>query len=185
MTTTFTGEQIDIYNYLKHDRDAYTDNVTGKALCLNTSPYCVIDIDISTKIDESRREEIRQSFIAAFCQECKIVKSTSGGLHLYCKWDHSVDGLTTNDYKDNYVTDEYKIDVFIPVMKDLRRLIVLPPSQVKNHFDKIASYELIVDINDDDLIPFDSMRQCLSEAFGENKNNQLRRSPSNKTNHLT
>ena len=63
MTMTFNGQQIDIYNYLKHDGQRSGD-VTGKALLLNTSPYCVIDIDVSTKIDESRREEIpKRSYV--------------------------------------------------------------------------------------------------------------------------
>ena len=161
----FTGEKINLYNYEKHDGKKFGET-TGIALCLNTSPYVVIDIDINKKIDEPRREEIRESFIAAFCQECKIVKTTSGGLHLYCSWDNSVDGLTKNDYTKIYKCDDYDIDVFIPVIKENRRLVVIPPSKVKNHFGEIGTYELIADINDNDLIPFKGMRQCLSEAFG-------------------
>ena len=163
MTNTFTGEKIDIYNYLKHDGQKSGD-ITGKALLLNTSPYCVIDIDISTKIDEERREEIRQTFINEFDAGCKIVKTTSGGLHLYSMWDNSIEGLTKNDYTKIYKCDDYEIDVFIPIKKDLRRLVVIPPSKVKNHFGKIASYELVVDNADDELLfTFGEMREILAD----------------------
>ena len=163
MAMTFTGEKIKLYNYEKHDgKKYYRGGITGKGLLLNTSPYCVIDIDAKQNLLDVDNV---QMILNDFKDKCKIVKTVSGGLHLYCLWDDSMKNLDKNRFVKCYKCDSFDIDLFLPVPREKRSIVVLPETQAKNHNGEIGTYELISDVPDDGLSKFSDVRDSL-KAFG-------------------
>ena len=160
MSEKFTGEKIKLYNFFKHDGQKQGKQ-TGEALLLNTSPYCVIDIDVK----DSSNEENVQNIINELNDCCKIVKTTSGGYHIYSLWDESIKNLEKNRFVKCYESDDFDIDLFFPVPKDKRSIVVLPETKAKNHKGEIKTYELIADVPDDELCEFSIIRDSF-KAFG-------------------
>ena len=163
--TTFSGEVKPTRNYQKH-YNLKIGKKTGYALDLSTSPYAVIDIDIHG--NDEQKETIRSYFDDIIkSSDVKVVKSLSGGYHFYTLWDNSF-----KPTKDSYIevykfVDEdesnFSVDVFVPYKQNIRksRCIMLPGSFAKNKFDEIGKYELIKDVNDDDLLTYSEFCQVL------------------------
>ena len=140
----------------------YRGGITGTALLLNTSPYCVIDIDVK---QNSLDTDNVQMILNDLNERCKIVRTTSGGFHIYCLWDDSIKDLDKNRFVKCYKCDSFDIDLFLPVPREKRSIVVLPETQAKNHKGEIGTYELISDVPDDDLCKFSDVRDSL-KAFG-------------------
>ena len=90
---------------------------TGQLLKINEIPnLAVIDIDINKSLNDEERDEVRNNIIE--CLEIDeptknnwfIVKTTSGGLHIYA----NIDGFKLG-YNRNikcYESDEFDVDIF-------------------------------------------------------------------------
>jgi hypothetical protein len=161
--TSFAGEIKPTRNYSKH-YNLKVGKLTGFALDLSSSPYAVIDIDIHG--NEEQKELIRSYFDSIIeSSNVKVVQTLSGGYHFYTLFDDSF-----KPSKDSYI-DVYKfvdedesnfsVDVFVPYKTNIRksRCIMLPGSFAKNKFDEIGKYELIKDVNDEDLITYSDFCQ--------------------------
>lgn len=74
---------VELRNYLKNDDGV--GRVTGKALLLNKiSNLCVIDFDINKSYNDELKESIRKQLISQLSDEDVVVRTGSGGLHVYC-----------------------------------------------------------------------------------------------------
>ena len=168
--TTFSGEIKPTRNYQKH-YNLKVGKLTGFALNLSSSPYAVIDIDVHG--NEEQKELMRSYFDDVIKSvNVKVVKSLSGGFHFYTLFDNSFKP-TKDSYIDVYkFVDEdesnFSVDVFVPYKQNIRksRCIMLPGSFAKNKLDEIGTYELIKDVNDEDLITFSEFCQILYDEVG-------------------
>ena len=168
--TSFAGEIKPTRNYQKH-YNLKVGKLTGYALDLSSSPYAVIDIDVHG--NEEQKELIRSYFDSIIeSSNVKVVKSLSGGFHFYTLWDNSF-----KPTKDSYIevykfVDEdgsnFSVDVFVPYKQNIRksRCIMLPGSFAKNKLEEIGKYELIKDVNDEELITFSEFCQILFDEVG-------------------
>ena len=163
LTTWFLGDIKPTHNYHKHcnDRDG---EITGYALSIDSSQYAIIDVDI-----HENKEQIRKQF-KDICKDLnvRVVRTGSGGLHIYTMWDESFKAT-----KDSYVkaykdpSNSFDIDVFVPFKSDkVSRCIVLPGSQVKkNNSDEILEYEHVKICLDAEMVRFEDMRRILQEKL--------------------
>ena len=97
-----------------------------------------------------------------------MVKTGSGGLHIYTKWDESFPA-EDDSYTKAVIDDgvNFDIDVFVPFHKEGKssRCIVLPGTQAKDRTTGlIGTYELLVDCADDELSPFNDARVVSSST---------------------
>ena len=75
--------KIDLTNYEKHN--ASKGRKTGEALLTNMiSNLCIVDIDINKSYDDERKEKIRSELLEELDINDVVVKTASGGLHIYC-----------------------------------------------------------------------------------------------------
>ena len=75
--------KIDLTNYEKHN--ASKGRKTGEALLTNLiSNLCIVDIDINKSYDDERKEKIRSELLEELDINDVVVKTASGGLHIYC-----------------------------------------------------------------------------------------------------
>jgi len=132
---------VDLRNYLKYDGGA--GRVTGKALLLNKiSNLCVIDFDINKSYNDELKESIRKKLLNQLSDEDVIVKTGSGGLHVYCNTDFFT--VNSNRMIKCYSCSDFDIDLMTSVDETKRSLIVLPDSKVrKNAREPITKYEFI------------------------------------------
>ena len=167
LISSFTGIIEPTLNYAKHC-NLKSGKVTGSALRISSSPYAVIDVDITKSLPDNTKEELRDLF--SFLNKVKLVKTGSGGLHIYTKWDSSFPA-----YDDSYLKVvssrelNFGIDVFVPFHKDGKssRCIVLPGTQAKDRTTElIGTYELLVDCTDDELSSFSDVRAAIEDELG-------------------
>ena len=106
--------------------------ITGIALFLNHSEYCVIDVDIHTN-DEKLKDEIKTDYINALSSlNVQFVKTSNNGLHIYCIWDESLkpnSNSTTDFYKDD--NKHIAVDFFAPIKKDESQNVLLPSTEAE------------------------------------------------------
>ena len=124
--------KIDLTNYEKHN--ASTGRKTGEALLTNMiSNLCVVDIDINKAYDDERKEKIRSELLEELDINDVVVKTASGGLHIYCNQDWFT--LTSNRMIKCYTSEDFDVDIFI---------VVMPPSKVRaNHNSSVSKYTFI------------------------------------------
>ena len=151
---------IVLTNYLKHgfsskrletksndgakcDRSGASGKRTGRALLMNqTTNLSVVDIDITKTLDDDTKEAIRNDIVSKLSPDDIIVKTASGGIHVYCKTDDFP--VDSNRMVKCYKCDDYDIDLFSGFDKEKRSLVVLPGSKVRqNARCKINSYTFI------------------------------------------
>ena len=151
---------IVLTNYLKHDfsskrletksndgakcdRSGASGKRTGRALLMNqTTNLSVVDIDITKTFDDDTKEAIRNDIVSKLSPDDIIVKTASGGIHVYCKTDDFP--VDSNRMVKCYKCDDYDIDLFSGFDKEKRSLVVLPGSKVRqNARCKINSYTFI------------------------------------------
>ena len=129
-------------NYLKHDGGSGVKQ-TGTALLGNKIPnLSVIDIDINKEIDKEEREKVRKQLLRKLSNEDIVVKTASGGLHIYCNTDLFY--INSNRMIKCYTSDQFDIDLMNSYDENSRSLIVLPESKVrKNARSTIKTYSFI------------------------------------------
>ena len=133
---------VDLVSYQKHDGGSGT-RITGKALLVNKIPnLSVIDVDINKSYDDDKKEMIRKNIIQSLSDDDVIVKTASGGLHIYCNTDLFFP--TSNRMIKCYSCEDFDIDL-MSCKDELRRsLVVMAGSKVrKNHKSPISTYSFI------------------------------------------
>ena len=154
---------IDLYNYNKHDKKQPGRNtITGRALLNNKiKNLSVIDIDINKLLDNDTKDKIRNNILSKLSDDDIVVKTASGGLHIYCNTDDFV--VNNNRMIKCYKSNEFDIDIFNCYDESKRSLIVLPPSRVRpsDHKSPIKSYSYVR--NNEDTIIARSVNNVLKD----------------------
>lgn len=164
-TQMFTGEKINTYNYEKHDKAKDFGIRTGKALQVETSPYCVIDFDVYT---DERKESLKPQILEHFTGKAKIVQTYSGGFHIYFKDDKIWHNLPHNRYCPVYRSEDESFNIDVLTSNPTgRNLVVLPGSKVKSpkSNNQVREYVVLSDCEDDNLITFSDGLAILAERF--------------------
>ena len=133
-----------LYNYQKHDKKSSGRNtISGKALLNNKiENLSVIDIDINKELKEETKDKIRNNILNKLSDNDIIVKTASGGLHIYANTDDFI--ANNNRMVKCYKSNEFDIDIFSSVDQTKRSLVVMPGSKVRrDHKSPISSYEFI------------------------------------------
>ena len=79
--------KINLTNYEKHD--GTKGRKTGEALLSNKiAGLCIVDIDINKSIDDEQKERIRSELLEELSINDIVVKTASGGLHVYCNQEY-------------------------------------------------------------------------------------------------
>ena len=146
LETRMNGHIVECFNYLKHDGGKYKggSKPTGKALVINeVESLAVIDVDIKKDHDI-----IREDILAKLCDEDVVVKTGSGGLHIYC--NKGCFKPASNRMIKIYTCDDYDIDIMCTVDSKKRSLVMLPESRVRSTHKgnetcprTIGSYEFV------------------------------------------
>lgn len=133
---------VDLVSYQKHDGGSGT-RITGKALLVNKIPnLSVIDVDINKSYDDDKKEMIRKNIIQSLSDDDVIIKTASGGLHIYCNTDLFFP--TSNRMIKCYSCEDFDIDLMSCKDELKRSLIVMAGSKVrKNHKSPISTYSFI------------------------------------------
>ena len=136
------GNTVDLRNYLKHDGGSGSAK-TGSALLLNKiSNLSVIDFDINKDYDEEQKARVRNGILSRLSHEDLIVKTGSGGLHVYVNQDLFF--ASSNRMIKCYSCNDFDVDLMCSVDEDKRSLVVLPGSKVrKNARSQIYKYEFV------------------------------------------
>ncbi len=135
------GNTVDLLNYLKHDGGK--GRVTGKALLLNKiKNLSVIDVDINKSYDDKLKEQVRKQILNVLSDDDVVVKTASGGLHIYVNTDLFLP--TSNRMIKCYSCSDFDIDLMSSIDETKRSLIVMADSRVrKNAREKICTYEFV------------------------------------------
>ena len=146
LETRMNGHIVECFNYLKHDGGKYKggSKPTGKALVINeVESLAVIDVDIKKDHDI-----IREDILTKLCDEDVVVKTGSGGLHIYC--NKGCFKPASNRMIKIYTCDDYDIDIMCTVDSKKRSLVMLPESRVRSTHKgnetcprTIGSYEFV------------------------------------------
>ena len=132
---------VDLHNYLKYTGGK--GRKTGRALVSNKVQFLsVVDIDINKDYNEEQREKVRADVIDRLAHNDVIVKTGSGGLHVYCNTE--LFPATSNRMVKCYTCDDFDIDIFSSVEPNKQSLVVLPETKVrKNATQPITTYEFV------------------------------------------
>ena len=132
---------VDLHNYLKYAGGK--GRKTGRALVSNKVQFLsVVDIDINKEYNEEQREKVRADVIDRLAHNDVIVKTGSGGLHVYCNTE--LFPATSNRMVKCYTCDDFDIDIFSSVEPNKQSLVVLPETKVrKNATQPITTYEFV------------------------------------------
>ena len=133
---------INLTNYNKHD--SCKGRITGKALLSNKiKNLSIIDIDINKELEEETKEKIRNNILNKLSENDIIVKTASGGLHIYCNTDEFI--AKNNRMVKCYKSNEFDIDIFSCKESDKRSLVVMAGSKVRdsNHKSPVKDYVYI------------------------------------------
>ena len=151
---------IKTYNYEKHGTkfgnscmDEFDYNQTGMSLCVNQCPdLAIIDFDINKSYDDDKRKQVRDEIISKLSDNDVVVKSGSGGLHIYV--NHDIDDLYKNAYIKCYACDDYEIDYIACVNDEKRATIMLPGSYNKNGQYQFVrgSYQSVIRRSSNDVL---------------------------------
>ena len=133
---------IDLTSYLKHD-GGNGKTKTGRALLMNkTINLSVVDVDINKSFDDDKKEQIRKNIISKLNQKDVIVKTASGGLHIYCNTEGYY--VQSNRMIKCFSCEDYDVDLMSCVDENKRSLVVLPGSKVrKSGRDAIKQYSFV------------------------------------------
>ena len=133
--------KINLTNYEKHD--GTTGRKTGEALLTNKIyNLCIVDIDINKSYDDERKEKIRSELLEELDINDVVVKTASGGLHIYCNQDFFT--LTSNRMIKCFTSEDFDVDIFGCYDPTKRSIVVIPPSKVRaNHNSSVSKYTFI------------------------------------------
>ena len=138
-----TDSVIDLVDYQKHDGGNGTRK-TGKAILVNKVPnLTIIDVDINKNYDDELKETVRKSLLDKLSDDDVIVKTGSGGLHIYCNTECFPS--TSNRMIKCYSCNDFDIDIMTSFDETKRSLIVMADSKVRdsNHKGGIKTYSFI------------------------------------------
>ena len=151
------------YDYNK-DSNRGGNEVTGASLYINNTGYAVVDVDVHVE-DEDEEESVRDNFMEVVeDMKVKVVKTRGGGLHIYCRWDESLEpntGRAVGVYESE--DGRYAIDVMSPVHPDKASLVLMPGSKAEGRDGKRGRYELIQSCPDDELSTLTEVVKVLEE----------------------
>lgn len=135
------GNIIELNNYLKHDGGK--GRKTGTALLLNqVQNLSVIDIDINKTFNDEMRDQVRTHVLSLLSDDDVIVKTGSGGLHIYCNTEFFP--FTSNRMIKCFTSTDYDVDLMGSIDSNKRSLIVLPGTRVRqNATTPITNYTFI------------------------------------------
>ena len=141
LSDRINGNTIELNNYLKHDGG--NGRKTGTALLLNkVKNLCVIDVDINKTYNDELKEKVRNMLLNKLSNTDVIVKTASGGLHIYCNTDFFT--VSSNRMIKCYSCSDFDIDLMTSVEPNKRSLIVLPNSRVRqNATTPIKRYDFV------------------------------------------
>ena len=133
--------KINLTNYEKHD--GTKGRKTGEALLSNKIPgLCIVDIDINKSLDDERKERIRSELLEELSIDDVVVKTASGGLHVYCNEEYFT--LTSNRMIKCFTSENFDVDIFGCHDQTKRSIVVLPGSRVRtNHNSSVTKYEFV------------------------------------------
>ena len=134
---------VDLTNYNKHNGERGIK--TGCAMITNEhhiiTNLSVIDIDINKTLDEENKKQIRNNIICKLSDDDIIVKTGSGGLHIYANIGDM--NIKQNRYIKCFTCDDYDIDLLSSV-EPKQSLVVLPDSKVRNiKTNESTTYEFL------------------------------------------
>ena len=132
---------VNLTNYNKHNGQNCAK--TGTAMITNEQHLIanlrVFDIDINKTLDDKEKQQIRENVIHKLSDDDIIVKTGSGGLHVYANIDEYP--IKHNSYIKCFTSVDFDIDLFSSV--ELKQsLVVLPESKVINN-NVITTYEFV------------------------------------------
>ena len=132
---------INLTNYEKHD--GTRGRKTGEALLSNKIPgLCIVDIDVNKSLDDERKERIRSELLEELSTADVVVKTASGGLHVYCNEEYFT--LTSNRMIKCFTSENFDVDIFGCHDQTKRSIVVLPGSRVRaNHNSSVTKYEFV------------------------------------------
>ena len=140
----------DLFDYEKFVKNTKPKNpqATGQLLKINQIPsLAIIDIDISKELNEDERDKVRNDIIKRLeiddltKNEWFIVKTTSGGLHIYA----NIDGFNLG-YNRNikcYESDEFDVDIFGCVDYNKTANVCRYGTKALNKHNEVGVYEVI------------------------------------------
>ncbi|KAA6388600.1 MAG: hypothetical protein EZS28_015876 [Streblomastix strix] len=148
LTPRISGKLIQLYDFKKfneeitpldddeQEKPVKTRRITGKAINIADCPYlAIVDIDIDKKLSEEDRNLIRNELLEKIYQSelnVALVKTSHGGLHIYCNMDPLV-LFAGNSMVKKLTTEKYDVDIFACVdFNESKRCIVLPDLRIKD-----------------------------------------------------
>ena len=136
--------------------------VTGACIYMNASRYACIDVDMKADNKEDYQIDFEDYLKEV---DVKIEMTTSGGLHIWCKWDSSLQpktGRETKIFTD--VEGAYDIDLFTPISTNRPNLVLVAPSKALKHDGKsIGEYKWIRKCEDSKLSPLADVVKALEK----------------------
>ena len=132
---------VELNNYLKHDGGK--GRKTGRALLINKIPnLTIIDIDINKNYSDKQKENVRNDLLNKLSDLDVIVKTASGGMHIYCNTDFFT--VSSNRMIKCYSCSDFDIDLMSSFDETKQSLVVAADSRVrKNATEPICSYSFI------------------------------------------
>lgn len=180
------GCTFECFNYCKHK--GYKDEKnkgfkSGDAVMITkTFNLSIIDFDIKKSFDDARKESIRSNILNKLTDDDVVVKTASGGLHVYALMDDFK--VQQPRYIKCYEGDEYDVDLFSSVYNKNEDIhVMLPGSKVrlshKSGKSQTLTYEFIRG-NSSSLIKrtvndvLDSLNLTLTLRSNDNKQKRVR-----------
>lgn len=172
------GERFICKQYCKHAQfQNAPGRITGYALDGSKMKYAVIDFDWNKQLEISDEEknEFLDRILNVFENKAKIVKTGSGGVHLYVIYDNAWkrdDIEQINRYVKVWKSERMDIDVFVSHIPK-QSLVMLPNSEVKSvgkdnkviQDSPIKYYVLKHNTEDDELISFTEALRILDQEI--------------------
>lgn len=148
---------FDNKKFINRKVDNRNKSATGQLLKLNQIPnLAIIDIDINKNLNESEREDIRNRILESLeiddstANDWFIVKTTSGGLHIYVNIDNF--DLRYNRLIKCYECDEFDIDLFGCVDYRKSTNVCRYGTKAMNKHNEIGSYEVIYGSDENKIV---------------------------------
>ncbi|KAA6359782.1 MAG: hypothetical protein EZS28_044690, partial [Streblomastix strix] len=99
----------------EQEKPVKTRKITEKAINIADCPYlAIVDIDIDKKLSEEERNLIRNELLEKIYQSelnVALVKTSHGGLHIYCNMDPLI-LFAGNSMVKKITTEKYDVDIF-------------------------------------------------------------------------
>ena len=115
--------------------------ITGCALNVSISPFCIIDFDINKSLTSLQRRNVFDHIVQKYQLRDGIVKTTSGGIHYYCKADAAPSWYHEKArYVKVFQSKNYDIDVFIANKDHGQSWVIWPGSKAETKTG-IGSYQ--------------------------------------------